>query len=74
MVLHRRNIIVGDLFLTIQFSKLSFDDTLANYVPLTSIFSTRVITGAKSTPDLNKLLARKQAGRTYIKIEHFKNF
>ncbi|CAF1163115.1 unnamed protein product [Rotaria sordida] len=36
-----------------------------NYVPLTSIFSTRVITGAKSTPDLNKLLERKQAGLVY---------
>jgi hypothetical protein len=37
-----------------------------HYVPLTSIFSTRVITGAKSTPDLNKLLERKQAGRMYL--------
>jgi hypothetical protein len=25
-----------------------------------------VITGAKSTPDLNKLLERKQAGRMYL--------
>ncbi|CAF3721714.1 unnamed protein product [Adineta steineri] len=32
------------------------------YMPLSSIFSTRVISGAKSTPDLNKLLERKQAG------------
>ena len=39
---------------------------LVNYPPLTSIFSTRVISGAKSTPDLNKLLERKQAGRMYI--------
>ncbi len=38
---------------------------LVNYTPLTSIFSTRVISGAKSTPDLNKLLERKQAGRMY---------
>jgi hypothetical protein len=38
-----------------------------NYTPLTSIFSTRVISGAKSTPDLNKLLERKQAGRMYRK-------
>lgn len=37
-----------------------------HYVPLTSIFSTRVISGAKSTPDLNKLLERKQAGCTYL--------
>jgi len=29
---------------------------------ISSIFSTRVINGAKSTPDLNKLLERKQAG------------
>jgi hypothetical protein len=38
---------------------------LDSYTPLTSIFSTRVISGAKSTPDLNKLLERKQAGRIY---------
>ncbi|CAF1051721.1 unnamed protein product [Adineta ricciae] len=38
------------------------DKRILNYVPLTSIFSTRVISGAKSTPDLNKLLERKQAG------------
>ncbi len=37
-----------------------------NYVPLSSIFSTRVISGAKSTPDLNKLLERKEAGRMYL--------
>ena len=37
---------------------------LANHPPIASIFSTRVISGAKSTPDLNKLLERKQAGRT----------
>ncbi|CAF4265508.1 unnamed protein product, partial [Rotaria sp. Silwood2] len=41
---------------------VSPDKRKYNYVPLTSIFSTRVITGAKSTPDLNKLLERKQAG------------
>ncbi|CAF4897167.1 unnamed protein product [Rotaria sp. Silwood1] len=40
----------------------SADKHIYNYVPLTSIFSTKVITGAKSTPDLNRLLARKQAG------------
>lgn len=39
---------------------------LVHYTPLTSIFSTRVISGAKSTPDLNKLLERKQAGRMSI--------
>ena len=38
----------------------------ANHPPLTSIFSTRVISGAKSTPELNKLLEHKHAGRTYI--------
>jgi hypothetical protein len=38
------------------------DKHIYNYTPLTSIFSTRVISGAKSTPDLNKLLERKQAG------------
>ncbi|CAF0737959.1 unnamed protein product [Adineta steineri] len=38
------------------------DKHIFNYAPLTSIFSTRVISGAKSTPDLNKLLERKQAG------------
>ncbi|CAF0985676.1 unnamed protein product, partial [Didymodactylos carnosus] len=32
------------------------------YIPVTSLFSTRVISGAKSTPDLNKILERKQAG------------
>jgi hypothetical protein len=36
-----------------------------HYAPLTSIFSTKVISGAKSTPDLNKLLERKHAGRMY---------
>ncbi|CAF2982600.1 unnamed protein product [Rotaria socialis] len=40
----------------------SSDKHRSTYVPLTSIFSTKVITGAKSTPDLNKLLERKQAG------------
>jgi len=40
----------------------SSDQRKYHYVPLTSLFSTRVITGAKSTPDLNKLLERKQAG------------
>ncbi|CAF1431272.1 unnamed protein product [Rotaria magnacalcarata] len=43
----------------------SLDKRKLHYVPLTSIFSTRVITGAKSTPDLNKLLERKQAGLVY---------
>ncbi|CAF1164848.1 unnamed protein product [Adineta ricciae] len=37
----------------------------ANYPPLTSIFSTRVISGAKSTPELNKLLEHKHAGLIY---------
>ncbi|CAM4743211.1 unnamed protein product [Rotaria magnacalcarata] len=40
----------------------SSDKHRSAYVPLTSIFSTKVITGGKSTPDLNKLLERKQAG------------
>ncbi|CAF4062380.1 unnamed protein product [Rotaria sp. Silwood2] len=43
----------------------SADRHMSNYVPLTSIFSTKVITGAKSTPDLNTLLERKQAGCMY---------
>ncbi|CAF4662214.1 unnamed protein product, partial [Rotaria socialis] len=43
----------------------SSDKHRSTYVPLTSIFSTKVITGAKSTPDLNKLLERKQAGCMY---------
>ncbi|CAF0765321.1 unnamed protein product, partial [Rotaria sordida] len=34
----------------------------SNYVPVTSIFSTKVITGAISTPDLNRLLERKRTG------------
>ncbi|CAF5179419.1 unnamed protein product [Rotaria magnacalcarata] len=43
----------------------SSDKHRSAYVPLTSIFSTKVITGGKSTPDLNKLLERKQAGCMY---------
>lgn len=37
-------------------------DLLVHHPPISSIFSIRVISGAKSTPDLNKLLERKQAG------------
>lgn len=33
-----------------------------HYVPLTSIFSTRVISGAKSSSDLDTLLERRQVG------------
>lgn len=39
-----------------------------HYVPLTSIFSTRVISGAKSTSDLDTLLERRQAGSMYSLI------
>lgn len=35
----------------------------ASYAPLTSLFSTRVISGATSTPDFNQLVQRKHAGR-----------
>ena len=38
----------------------------ANHSRFSSLFSTRVINGAKSTPELNKLLEHKHAGRTYI--------
>ena len=41
-----------------------------HYVPLTSIFSTRVISGAKSTSDLDTLLERRQAGRMYSSVEY----
>jgi len=44
---------------------------LVRFSPLTSIFSTRVISGAKSTPDLNVLLERKQAGRMRISFSLF---
>jgi hypothetical protein len=33
---------------------------------ITSFFSTRVINGAESKPDLNKILERKHIGRMYI--------
>jgi hypothetical protein len=36
---------------------------LDNCTPLTSIFSTRVISSAESTSGFNKLLERKQDGR-----------
>ncbi|CAF0929451.1 unnamed protein product, partial [Didymodactylos carnosus] len=49
------------------------EDRYQHYVPLTSLFSTRVICGAKSTPDLNKLLERKQqAGIVYSDVQYIK--
>jgi hypothetical protein len=65
MVVHQIKKIVCKDLLERKKNRIIYEIFLVNYVPLTSIFSTRVITGAKSTPDLNKLLERKQAGRMY---------
>jgi hypothetical protein len=64
MVVHRIKEVVCSI--DFKISSMLYSFILAHYVPLSSIFSTRVISGAKSTPDLDKLLERKQAGRMYL--------